>query len=114
MGYEMNFTPGPWKWNESVTIMTDGALGDVCIAEVYNPKWIHTPGKVTREANARLIAAAPEMLAALEAIHKGFVDGSIKFTKKRQSDSDPYHPANTLMNEAMEKALSPDVYTPTA
>ena len=48
-------------------------------------------------------AAAPELLAALEAIEAGFRDGSIKFTKKRQSDSDQYHPANTLMSKALAK-----------
>lgn len=34
----------------------------------------------------------------------GYVDGSIRFTKKRQSDSDPHHPANILMCAAIEKA----------
>ena len=56
------------------------------------------------EANANLIAAAPELLAALKAMHQGLVDGSIKFTKKRQSDNDPYHPANVLMCAAIAKA----------
>ena len=48
--------------------------------------------------------AAPDLLEALQTIQRGFADGSIQFTKKRQSDSDPYHPANTLMCTALAKA----------
>ena len=101
-------TPGPWDWNDLSTITANGSLGTVCIAEVYNPQWQHMPPKETRKANARLIAAAPALLAAVEAIHQGFMDGSIKWTKKRQSESDPYHPANTLMSAALDKVKGCD------
>lgn len=53
-----------------------------------------------------LLAIASDMLAALEALQQGFMDGSIKFTHKRTSDSDPYHPANVLMCAAIAKATS--------
>jgi len=56
------------------------------------------------EATVNLFLAAPEMLEALEAFRAGFADGSIQFTRKRQSDSDPYHPANTLMCAALARA----------
>ena len=49
-------------------------------------------------------AAAPDMLKALQEIACGFADGSITFTRTRQSDSDPYHKANVLMCAAIEKA----------
>ena len=45
-----------------------------------------------------------ELLEALKAFDSGLRDGSIQFTKKRQADSDPYHPANTLMCAAFAKA----------
>ena len=67
----------------------------------------HTYG--SKEADARLIAAGPELLAALLAIESGFKDGSIKWAKKRQADSDPYHPANILMCEAIYKATIKDM-----
>ena len=54
--------------------------------------------------DAILIAAAPDLLAALRALEAGFADGSIQFAKKRQADSDPYHPANILMCAAIAKA----------
>ena len=53
---------------------------------------------------AALIAAAPELLDALKLIEKAFADGDLKFTKNRQSDSDPYHPANIKMCAAIAKA----------
>lgn len=40
-------------------------------------------------------------VAALKAFEAGLADGSIKWAKPRQSDSDPYHPANTLMCAAL-------------
>lgn len=53
---------------------------------------------------ANLLLAAPLMLAALEAIQEAFVNGEIKFTKVRQADSDPYHPANVKLAVAIAAA----------
>ena len=51
-----------------------------------------------------LYAAAPEMYQALLAFQEGLRDGSIRWAKPRQADSDPYHKANTLACEAIAKA----------
>lgn len=63
-------TPGPWAesdWMESfVSVTHDGYV----VAEVQPKLWNGVP-RITRaevKANARLIAATPELLAALEAI----------------------------------------------
>ena len=45
-----------------------------------------------------------ELLEALKLIDKAFTDGDLRFTKKRRSDSDPYHPANIKMCAAIAKA----------
>lgn len=55
-----------------------------------------------------VISAARELYEALKAIEAGFQDGSIRFTKRRSSDDDPYHPANSLMCSALAKAESRD------
>ena len=55
---------------------------------------------------ARLKSLNADLLAALEAIQKGFADGSIKWAKPRREESDPYHPANTAMCAAIAKARS--------
>ncbi len=52
----------------------------------------------------RLRGINAELLAALEAVNAGFLDRSIKWTKPRQADSEPYHPANILMTAALAKA----------
>lgn len=61
----MSFTPGPWAIeleSESNSIVNRNFDGDEwCIAEVYRLSEIDL-------ANARLIAAAPELLEALEAL----------------------------------------------
>lgn len=88
-------TPGPWESSNAV-VQSDTRY--ICTAGSIHP------GRTEEDlANANLIAAAPDLLAALEAIHQGFVDGSIKWAKRRQSERDPYHPANTLMNIAFAK-----------
>ena len=51
-----------------------------------------------------LHAAAPALLEALKAFEAGFRDGNIQWTKPRQSDNDAYHPANTLMCNAIANA----------
>ena len=51
-----------------------------------------------------LEAQNADLLAALKALQAGFADGSIRFTRTRQSDTDPYHPANILMCAAIAKA----------
>lgn len=89
----MSITKGPWA-------------GPVNNADRFE---IQGDGKriavVDKIDDAILMLAAPDLLAALQAISDGFANGSIAFTKKRQADSDPYHPANVLMCAALEKAV---------
>lgn len=101
---KQTITPGPWKVDGDrdqdfgLCIVQESTGGVICQIE-------STPGYGTAdELNAQLICAAPDMKAALDALVAGFVDGSIKFTKKRWADSDPHHPANVLMCAAIAKA----------
>ena len=61
-------TPGPWEAVDSLTIR-----GPFCIGDPSRPGWLIAglPANIPeaeRVANARLIAAAPELLEALQAI----------------------------------------------
>lgn len=94
-------TPGPWEYYKSPGYESSVNLPN---GNTINQSFYGGDSSEEREANARLIASAPEMLEALKAIDEGFKDNSIKFTKERQSDSDPYHKANTLMCKAIAKA----------
>lgn len=75
---ERKHTPGPWLAKEvrgaSVMITVVGPDVDIC-KRVYRQGVPHTEGR----ANAQLIAAAPDMLAALEAGVEflGGVDGAV-------------------------------------
>jgi hypothetical protein len=64
-------TPGPWSVDQSKTCVTNNT-GTSVIAEVMCP---YTPGR--QLANARLIAAAPELLAMLQRINREVDDNDI-------------------------------------
>ena len=90
----INHTPGPW--------IDDAYIGedpyedpDAPFVQVGNARWmpssVDIPAAIEAKANARLIAAAPEMLEALErvkatgvflgAIPQGMVDAAIAKAK---------------------------------
>ena len=61
---EAKHTPGPWKINGS--LITSQAAMALTVASAYPPKVGNAPRDMDeRDANARLIAAAPDMRAAL-------------------------------------------------
>lgn len=55
-------TPGPWVVNGCRVEGDDGAL----IAGVFDGAYSQVTDRETEDANARLIAAAPELLGALQ------------------------------------------------
>lgn len=55
-------TPGPWVVESSGLVKGNGGLNDVALPYTYRDEPALT------EANARLLAAAPELLEALEVI----------------------------------------------
>jgi len=73
-------TPGPWQVNKklkfSVEAVADGQ-GINLIAECCDPDGIRSVGEDS--ANARLIAAAPDLLAALELFRKSGIGNSTDF-----------------------------------
>lgn len=69
-------TPGPWRLEQTacLSVVADGHLG--ALAELRSRLdygGMHPAVAATREANARLIAAAPELLEALR--HLEMVSG---------------------------------------
>jgi hypothetical protein len=60
----MSHTPGPWgfRLDNDVAIITSDSWWDFAEVQV-------NPDNAQGEANARLIAAAPELLAALEELY---------------------------------------------
>ena len=69
-----SFTPGPWYVVEG---RTHGSIevfgGDTAIAEIWR-----RGDAETEKANAQLIAAAPELLAALRGLRDAFLGTSVE------------------------------------
>lgn len=63
------YTPGPWALHEIVGDFTHGIRANGEIVSGYvafvNTRWAHPNQCAEQLANAKLIAAAPELLAAL-------------------------------------------------
>jgi len=69
------YTPGPWQYKPDLCKDDNVFAGDKRIANVFGAAdtWYETEF----EANARLIAAAPELLEALKMVlHHGRIDDS--------------------------------------
>jgi hypothetical protein len=60
------FTPGPWIKRGKGTIETSGGAE---VASVMDGQMLDRVDHETQEANAHLIAAAPELYEALEELH---------------------------------------------
>jgi hypothetical protein len=63
----MNHTDGPWIFGPNANLHADTSLKE-CL-RVCNPRTNKTTAITWNESDARLIAAAPDLLAALKAMH---------------------------------------------
>lgn len=76
----MKHTPGPWTTNPRAIlsrVFADGGLrGGDDIASVHG---------ANDKANARLIAAAPELLEAVKAMQKACDEWAAEFTQKKRA-----------------------------
>ena len=92
---EDKFTPGPWKADESYCLGAVNA-GKRHIAMVNLFDWRDDKTRVTREqqiANSHLIAAAPDMYAALKMAEEFIVNG-VECGYIRLPDADCHDPAH--------------------
>ncbi len=95
-------TPGPWKWNGRTSLFKiECSGGHVVDSEAYEGSWLSRYNPEEDEANARLIAAAPELLRALIAVRDNLNMGPD--LENRDSDRN-YAPA--LMDAALSLATN--------
>ena len=81
MGEKQGHTPGPWMAQHTGFYWqvgsAEGTVADACPSQFIDGGTIETPSP-REKANARLIAAAPDLLAALiearDALHQHYVD----------------------------------------
>ena len=93
-------TPGPWRVGEQDSHGGIGIVnGDHAIATVYlneiNTRWKHGPDTINQpvnreaKANAQLIAAAPDLLAAAELLLQQY-DSNGDFTMGGNLTNEPF------------------------
>ena len=92
---ELKFTPGPWLDYEGEELIEEGSLvittdarqreSKVCITEIL-VDWSE-PFETEQRANASLIAAAPELYAALEEAEKDLVAAQVNARMATKHDS---------------------------
>ncbi len=68
---ETKHTPGPWAYHNTPTPFIHVAAGGLPICQIYTST-AHGQSMGEQFANARLIAAAPELLEALQAVLRSF------------------------------------------
>ena len=65
---EAQHTPGPWRLEAGRTIVTSSGAFYLAYGSDAHTSLPHFTSPTELDANARLIAAAPDLLAALEAV----------------------------------------------
>ena len=65
---KVEHTPGPWKLEAGRSIVTDGGRFNLAYSTDKKTGAASFPNFVELDANAALIAAAPDLLAALEMV----------------------------------------------
>lgn len=95
-------TPGPWRWGKDYKGLYgqgEGRRREVLTFEQYEGMWLSYTAN--REANARLIAAAPLMYQALEEIANNAV-------KNYEGSMDIYPEAIAVARDALKAAKGDD------
>lgn len=102
-----NHTPGPWSlYGDRPVHICSMSVAAPTIATVNIDNSL--PNYEETEANARLIAAAPDLLAALENIVQNFDMGDFIITVAAQGEDTPEHRANLdFARAAIAKATDP-------
>lgn len=103
MTKQTTHTPGPWKavWHESVQDEKK-ANWHVVDSQGYGFMHVDSNGKILiGRDNARLIAAAPELLEALQSLHDRLLDCELHQITAREAYDSFYR---GLVKEAIAKA----------
>ncbi len=96
------FTPGPWVRDGRMVEATNSEKETIMACEVYGPELGHwdQEAQVAAEANAQLIAAAPDLLDALVYL-ANWMEELIGF----ENETDPeYQEAMKQIDEAITRA----------
>ena len=98
-------TAGPWK-AKGHYINTDQGKDSICIAQVNNGAERFDEHPEELEANALILAAAPDLLAAAQMAYDAWTMPSEEFTKKypTYAYSRSFDAVETVLHMAIQKA----------
>jgi hypothetical protein len=80
--FTISYTPGPWDYDMDFIVASDpsGVHSDIYIAEIaYTDDEGRIASPEQQDANRRLIAAAPDLLEALDYLLQQTVDMDLKY-----------------------------------
>lgn len=100
-------TPGPWKVTQEICVVSLGELSKsgnkANIATCWPHTWLGEKDSVRRmKANARLIAAAPELLDTLQEVFNDLCQGAIP-----NADDSWWEKARAAIAKAKGESVSP-------
>lgn len=92
MKQNSSFTPGPWHLHsdgKQLLVIARGPIISGCVACI-STDWAHADQNAEQQSNAKLIAAAPELLAALKSVHREFEARERQFGSENPN-VEPWH-----------------------
>ena len=97
---DLKHTPGPWVWTEKQRVL-NSAHGKVIDHADYEGMWFARYDDAEDEANARLIAAAPDLLDALREAEAG-----LEFAGADKEPEGQFVPAPTMALRIVRAAIA--------
>lgn len=84
----MNHTPGPWKYDDEWALIVGPNDEEICAIHAAQSSGERRVNRNKAQANGRLIAAAPELLAALKDVIQCWNEHGVALTTEQIAEAE--------------------------